>query len=509
MLEKIMDKRTQRAKINALSTLLNQLLSTAIGVVIPWIMIRSFGSEAYGATTSIAQFLAYISLFEGGIGRVARGALYAPLAAGDEDEVSRIYLAVKRFFSIIGFAFLGYTLILAFCYYDISDISGFTREYVFALVIAIAIGKFAEYMGGITNITLFNADRRQYVVNSVVIVTGILNVILIAILASSGVDILWVKLTSSLVFVLKPIIFTVYLKTHYRIKKTKSRAVLQNKATGIAQHIAYVVQNNSDVLILTVCADLNYVAVYSVYHLISFSLRNITTSFTGGMEAHFGNLIAKGERENLIEYYKRYKFILTVLTVMLFGAAGALIVPFVKLYTHDTTDTNYVQPIFAIILLLSDAINCLVWPCFNLSIAANKLKESQTGAFVETAINLIVSFALVLWNPLVGVAVGTLVSAIFKSVYYIVFASKQILHRNEKRMLSEFFVTVAVLLCVSIGGMIIASYMPLYNYWRWIVGGFMTVAITAPISIILAATFYPKTFKSIMTLIKRSVIKSK
>ena len=91
-----MDNRMRRARINAATTLLNQLVTTFVGVAIPWIMIGRFGSEAYGATTSIAQFLAYISLFEGGIGRVARGALYGPLAEGDNAKISGIYLAVKR-----------------------------------------------------------------------------------------------------------------------------------------------------------------------------------------------------------------------------------------------------------------------------------------------------------------------------------------------------------------------------------------------------------------------------
>lgn len=497
----------QRAKINAASTLLNQLVATAVGVIIPWIMIGSFGSEAYGATTSIAQFLAYISLFEGGIGRVARGALYKPLAAGDEDEVSRIYLAVKRFFSTLGMAFLGYTLILAFFYYDIADVTTFTREYVFALVMVIAVGKFAEYMGGITNITLFNADQRQYVVNSVSIVTTIINVILIIVLANSGADILWVKLGSSLVFVLKPIIYTLYLKTHYRIKKSKTRAVLANKAIGIAQHTAYVVQNNTDVLILTVFADLKFVAVYSVYHLISFSLRSITSSFTGGMEAVFGDMIAKNELETLRKTYSKYKLMLTLLTIVLFGTAGALIVPFVKLYTHDATDANYVQPIFAIILLLSEAINCLVLPCFNLSIAANKLKESQIGAYTEAAINLVVSCILVLWNPLIGVAVGTLASAIYKSIYYIVFSTKNVLCVKAERPLIKFFITVVVLLAVSVGGMMIASYLPLYNYWRWIIAGVGTVAVIGVISIIMSASLYPKVFKSFVSSIKCRIIR--
>ena len=60
-----MDKRQKKANVNAISTLANQLIATLCGIIIPWVMIDRFGSEAYGATTSIAQFLSYISLLEG------------------------------------------------------------------------------------------------------------------------------------------------------------------------------------------------------------------------------------------------------------------------------------------------------------------------------------------------------------------------------------------------------------------------------------------------------------
>lgn len=502
-----MDKRIRRAGINAWSTLLNQLVATAIGIVIPGIMISHFGSEAYGATTSIAQFLGYIALFEGGIGRVARGALYKPLAMGDEEEVSRIYLAIKRFFTVLGLVFLGYTLILAVFYYDISDVTGFTREYTFALVLAIAVGKFAEYMGGITNITLFNADQRQYVVNSVIILSNILNVIAVALLATFGADILWVKLVSSLVFVLKPIIFTIYFKTHYRIKKSKTRAVLKNKATGIAQHMAYVVQNNTDVLVLTVFADLKLVAVYSVYHLISFSLRNITTSFTGGMEAVFGDMIAKEETEMLRKTYTRYMLILTLLTITLFGAAIALVVPFVRIYTYGTTDANYIQPVFALLLLLADALNCLILPCFHLPIAANKLKESQFGAYTEAAVNLAVSLLLVLWNPLIGVAMGTLVSAIFKSIYYITYSAKNVLKCGTGKRIGEFVLTTVVLLLVSVGGMKILSGITIANYFHWILAGFCTVAVTGTVSLLYGAIMYPEMMKGFIASVLKKIRK--
>ena len=491
-----MDNRMKRAGINAMSTVANQLVVTIIGIIVPWVMISNFGSIAYGATTSIAQFLGYITLFEGGIGRVARGALYKPLADGNNKEISRVYYAIKRFFAVLGIAFIGYTLILAFGYYEIADVSEYTREYIFALVIAIAIGKFAEYMGGITNITLLNADQRQYVVNAIVIFSSILNVALIVILANSGVDILWVKLVSSFVFVLKPILFTIYVRKKYRLKKTKEKAVLKNKITGMAQHVAYVVQNSIDVLILTVLSDLTYVAVYSVYNLIASSLRNITTSFTGGMEAVFGNMIAKDEHETLLSTYRRYKFLLTVLTVALFGTATATILPFVAIYTWKATDADYLQPTFAIILLLSYAINCVILPCFNLPIAANQLKKSQWGAYTEAGINLVVSCVLVFWNPLIGVAVGTLVSSIFKSIYYIIYSGKNILKIGVFRMLFEFVITILVLTAVSVVGMIVIDKMLIDSYIQWILCGIVTVIIMGAIGIILGALMYPDQFKS-------------
>lgn len=492
-----MDKRVQRAKINALTTLIAQIISTAVGVVIPWIMIAHFGSEAYGATTSIAGFLAYISLFEGGIGRVARGALYRPLAIGDRDQINSIYLAVKRFFTIIGVAFVGYTLILAVFYYDVADVTVFDRKYVFALVLVIALSKFAEYMWGISNITLLNAHQRQYVVNAVTMLSNILNLVAIIILVTAGSDILCVKLASSLVFLLKPVIFSIYVKRNYNIRKTKFKTVLKNKSTGIAQHVAYVVHNSTDVLILTVCSDLKFVAVYSVYHLITFSLRNVVTSFTGGMEAVFGDMIAKGEHEQLKATYEKYKLILTVIVIAFFGAAAILILPFVALYTRGTTDADYIQPLFAIIMVMAEAINCLIWPCFNLTIAGNKLKESQIGAYGEAIVNIVVSVALVFWNPLLGVAIGTLTAAMYKYVYYTIFSGKNVLQIGLGRLFFNFAMVITLLLTVSIVGMGIIQKFDLNSYLWWIISGVITFVIVGLIGILSGFLLYPKSAKLI------------
>jgi hypothetical protein len=218
----------------------------------------------------------------------------------------------------------------------------------------------------------------------------------------------------------------------------------------------------------------------------------------GGMEAMFGNMIAKGESEALRNAYKRYKFLLTVLTITLFGAAMVLILPFVRLYTYGTTDVEYIHPLFAVIMLLGDAIYCLTLPCYNLPIAANKLKESRAGAYGEAIINVAVSMVLVFWNPLVGIAIGTLAAMVFKSVYLMVFAGKHILYIRWKRMIREFMLIVAVLVVIGIAGMWVIQQVLIDDYFVWALVGVCASGITLLIALVIANAMFPGMMKDVL-----------
>ena len=97
------DNRHTRAKKNIAVSLGSQIITLICGLIVPGAMIRAFGSEAYGATASITQFLAYITLLEGGIGGVARAAFYKPLARGDMETVSAIVKEIRRFFRVVAY----------------------------------------------------------------------------------------------------------------------------------------------------------------------------------------------------------------------------------------------------------------------------------------------------------------------------------------------------------------------------------------------------------------------
>ena len=69
--------------INVISSLLFQILTIINGFIIPRLILSYFGSDVNGLTTSISQFLTYISLIEGGITGVIMASLYKPLYEKD------------------------------------------------------------------------------------------------------------------------------------------------------------------------------------------------------------------------------------------------------------------------------------------------------------------------------------------------------------------------------------------------------------------------------------------
>lgn len=492
-------KMIQKAKLNVLSTLIRQTVTTLCGILLPRVLIGAYGSEIYGATTSIAQFLSYITLLEGGIGAVARGALYEPLARGDKQQISRIHQAIHSFFMKIAGVFLIYTLLIAFLYHDIAKITVFQRHFTFLLVITISLTTMANYLGGFSNLTLMNADQKQYLTNTVMIITNIFNMLVILVLVWTASNIIVVKLASALILATRRIYYSCYVKQHYQLSKVPMNGYqLDQKWTGMAQHIAYFLHINTDIILLTLFADLKLVAVYSIYYLVVRSIWDISSSFSGGMEAKFGELLAKKQVTEVRSIHKKYEMMLTLMALILFGCTGVLIIPFVRLYMAGVTDANYIQPLFALIMLLAEAINCFVLPYTTLPISANQLRQSRWGSYGEAIINVGLSLILIQWNPLLGVAIGTLSATLFKALFYINYTAKNILCCSLCPILARITSATVVLLVISSVGMTMLWQVPMDNFLIWILWSAGVFLVVGAIITLFGMLIFHKEMKQIL-----------
>lgn len=459
--------RSKKAIINIITSLLLQIVMVICGFIVPRLIIKTFGSSVNGLVASITQFLAYITLLESGFGPVVKSVLYKPIAQKNKKEIEDILKSSEKFFRTIAYIFLMYLLILSFIYPLIVN-TEFSFWYTMSLVLIISLSTLAEYYFGMTYKLYLQAEQKTYITSAIQIVGVILNTIAVVILVKMNCSIHIVKLASSFIFVLRPILQAIYVKRKYNIdlKDADDKYKLKQKWDGLAQHIASVVHNNTDIAILTIFMPITEVSIYSVYYLVVNGIRSLIQSFTSGIDASFGDMVAKNEKEQLNKSFNTYElFYFTVATIG-YTCTMILIIPFVKVYTFGITDINYIKPLFGFLLILGEFVWAIRLPYNDLIKATGHFKETRKGAWVEAIVNIVISIILV-WNfGIVGVAIGTLVAMMIRTIEFNYHTSKYILERNifngmRKPIISLIQALGLYYILKNISFVIIDSYIPL------------------------------------------------
>ena len=429
--------------------------------------------------------------------------------------MSGIVKATENFFRKIALIFVGYMFILAGLFPVLVDRS-FDWIFTASLVVIIGISTFAQYYFGMTYTVLIHADQKQYVASFLQIFTIILNAVLVVIFAHFGASIHWLKLGTAAVYVLRPIILNIYVRQKYKLDKSvkSDKEAIKQRWDGLGHHIAYFVNLNADVVILTLVSKFSSafsiaeVSVYTVYHAVVYGIVNITSSFSTGMEAGFGNMIAKGEHENLNKKFGLYEFIYYTVVTVMFTCAGILILPFVKVYTSGISDVNYIRPAFAYIIVLAYAVYAIRSPYNTLTLAAGHYKQTRNGAFVEAAINVVVSVICVFTWGIVGVAIGTLAAMTFRTVQYAWYLSKNILNRSFSVFLKRVFVAVAI----AATSVVIVSLLPkldVNSYLTWILYALESATVVAVITAVFSFVFSKRELTESVKYVKSVFLKKK
>lgn len=499
------ETRNVRAKKNIAVSFMYQLVTLICGIVVPRLMLEAFGSEVYGAASSITQFLAYITLLEGGVGAVARAVLYRPLAEKDLDKISAIMAEVKGFFRGIAFIFAAYVLILACGFKSVSGLETLDWITTFALVIVISISTFGQYFIGISNAVLLQAAQRVYVINLANIATTVINTVSIVILTSLRCGIVTVKLVSSLIFFMRPVVLWLYVRRLYRLKpaaKTKT-VYLTQKWSGLGQHLAFFLHSNTDIVVLTCFAGLRAVAVYSVYNMVVSHMQNLTASFVSGMEALFGDMLAREEYDRLHRTFGCYETIISFVAVVLFSVCAVLIIPFIRLYTAGITDADYHAPVFAMLLILASLLYCLRMPYHALVMAAGHFRQTGVAAYCEAAINILMSVILVSGFGLPGVAFGTLLATGFRFGYYVWYLSNHIVKRDAMLFWKRTGINGFSFAVIYVLGNGMLSRFEIDNYLIWAAVGAVMAGIACVIMIAVSLVFYRSDCRMLLNKIQK------
>ncbi len=473
-----MNHRAKSIK-NLLFSLVSQVVAIAFGLILPRMWVVSYGSEVNGLLTSLSQFLVYLSLFEAGIGAATMQALYRPVAQDDWNGVNGVLSASNEHYRktarwyLIGLVALciGYPLVVD------STLSFFT---ICGAVFFSGIGNVVNFYFQGKYVYLLQTDGKLYITTTLTtIVNALINLTKI-VLIYLHIDIVLILAVSFLIQCTQAVFILWYVRRHYpqvSLKAAPNYEAVAQKNSVLVHQISSLIFRHTDVMILTIFCDLKLVSVYSMYKLVTSQLDTVLTipldsiKFSLGQTYHTNKALYT-KRIRIVESYYSAAF------YALFSVALFLLLPFMRLYTANVTDINYIDPWLAILFVACSLLERSRTQMLDTITFAGHFRETVRPSIIESAINLTVSLIGVIFLGIYGVLLGTVAALLYRSNDIIIYGNRKLLECSPWKSYSIYLVDI-VLFFVSYGLLnLLFDPATITSYWRFIAVGFETSVLS-------------------------------
>lgn len=482
---------------NTISGLAFQIVTVICGFVLPRAILQYYGSDINGLVNSVAQFLQVIAFLELGVGAVVQSSLYKPISNNDISKISEVIAAGNAFFRKIACALIIYVVILILIFPVLVDVRyGFIFDAL--LILAMSISYFAQYYFGIIDRIFLNAAQHGYISNYIYIITLIINTAMCYWLVCAGFSIQLVKFVTSIIFLTRPIIVRLYVNKYYSINRKAIYTIksIPQKWNGVAQHIAAIVLDSTDTVVLSLFSTLANVSIYSVYNIVVSGLCQLFLVAFNGVMALFGELWAKNEKVILGNYFKKVEIILHLAVIDIWLCTYKLIVPFVLIYTENVRDADYNVPLFALLICLASTFYCFKMTYNSMILAAGHYKQTQHIFIAAAGINIVVSILFVAKFGLVGVAIGTIIAMMYQTLHMQYYCIIKLQIYSYTSTIKQYFIDI---ICVAIVLFFTDEMVMTVFTWKlWVLFSLKVTFVITMIVTGINAIFHFKTFKKIL-----------
>lgn len=393
--------------------LISNIFPSILGIILNNLIILKFGSDINGITSTIGQILNFLTIFEGGFTLATNIALYKPYLDKDTNRINNILSATRIIYIRVGCLITFIALIISFAspYFIKSDLD----KNIIIIIFIIAITNICiEFLFNMKYSIMFAVSQKEYINSLVVLIFNIISQALSIVTILLGGNIISIKLVALIIPLLRmPFIIKLLNKNFPNINfKSKSPdfSVLHTTKDVLAQRLAGLVFGSTDMVIISIMINTMYASVYSVYNMIYSFLKSIIFSMVLAPFNAFGQLYAEGDNIKLADYYKIYQFISIISINIFITTANILVLPFVKLYTKNVIDINYIDYNFALLFsafcvleIISNILGLLVN-------SSGHFKEMKKMAIISAVINIICSLILVRPFGIKGVVFGTIIA---------------------------------------------------------------------------------------------------
>lgn len=440
---------SKKISLNLLLGIASEALTIVLGIVVPRLILTSYGSEVNGLLSSVTQIYSYVALLEAGIGTATVQALYSTVGANDRNGTNAILSATNRYYHRTGILYL-VAILLFSTIYPIVVSTEIPLITVILVIVFNGLGSVINYFFQGKYFLLLQAEGKNYIKTSLTMAINVFKNIAKILLMALGFDVVIVQAIAMVVSLIQMLYITWYIRKYYKwidlSVKPNYESISQSKNVLVHQ-ISGLIYNNTDTITLTLFCGLKVVSIYTMYTLlfgmISTALNTVSSSFLFTLGQKF-NI----DKKRFMQMYDSYELYYMTLVFALYSVANFFILPFMKLYTTGVNDVNYIDRFLPLMFISTYLLSCGRSAPTQAINFAGHFKKTQNRAIAEATINIVVSVIAVQFLGIYGVLIGTIAALLYRSNDIILYASHRILDRKAWITYKRWGVNLVVFLCI-------------------------------------------------------------
>lgn len=505
-MDKLNSSRTSFAIKNLLSAFVLQLITVIANMITIKLFIECYGSSTNGLISTITQILSYIMLIESGLGVASIQALYEPLANKNIDKVNSILSATCRYYKKTGKYFL-FILVGVACIYPLFINSNLEYIEVNILILIMSLPTIIDYFLQAKIRVLITASQKTYILNFINLVSIVLSAGIRIFFILRGANVLVVQLIYGLISLFKLFLLYFYFNKNYKwvsFKSIPDNSSLNKRWAALVHQLAGLVVNGGPVLIIATFCGLEEASVFSLYNLIFTTITNFMWIFANAVTPGFGEIITVAENNVIKSVYSRFESLFYICLFSVYTILFLLITPFIKLYTINMNDINYVNELLPFMFMIVNILNCLRIPANNIINATGEFSNTQKQAVFESFLNITVSLFLIKFIGIYAVLVGGIISFSYRSFEIVSYVNKKIIPKTIKLTLYRILINIltSLFICIVLKNIIIQ----VINSWLWLFLISIFIGLVVSIIFISVNYFFDKETLKINLIIFKDIV---
>lgn len=395
------------------------------------LMVR-LGSEYNGINATATQISNALLVIEGGFSLASLVALYNPFTKKDFEKVNRIIGHSQRVFlkMAIGIFAAGMVTSVVFAFFMKTQVPTLEVIAIFALTIATI-----AYRIMVTNALrlMFQVAQTEYYMHATHLITNALIYLVMIVLLDQGYGLVVVKVVHLLGTVLDSIILLLIHRKKFAFigrLRFQGREAIEGTRDVFWAKLTGLIYSSAPTFFLSLFVGAAATSVYAVYNSVMALLAGVLAALLAAPQSALGQIVSENDERRLATAFKEYEAIAFVMISVALTTVFPIIIPFVKIFTFGVHDTNYVYPVYAVLLSLSALAQFVHIPSgtgLNLTGNFGIVKRIQVSACLLLLVLTVIG--ALTWQT-VGILLAQLIANLYLAVVEIISVRRYVLQRQ-------------------------------------------------------------------------------